>query len=86
MLYEHIENECSNTEINCKECKVGSKRGLFNRHDPDECIENLHKSLENKDNEITYLKKQKIEAVNSTHICPHGHTMEPRRQSNIPCD
>lgn len=57
MLYDHIENECSNTEMNCKECKVGSKRSHYNRHDPNDCIENLHKQLLDKDKEIVYLKK-----------------------------
>ena len=61
MLYDHIENECSNTDMECKECKVGSKRSRFHRHDPDECIGNLLKQLEDKDKEIVYLKRQKTE-------------------------
>lgn len=56
-LYEHIKLDCSNTEIDCKDCGVGSKRKFYRKCDPLECIQNLHASLENKEKEITYLKR-----------------------------
>lgn len=57
MLKEHIKNDCSNTEINCGECQVGQKRKHFAKHNPEECIQNLHDTLKKRDNEINFLKR-----------------------------